>query len=202
MLGIPKMCRSSDWRAVPHRRALVALVLIGGVPWALPSAREKPGIAPLHHRPGDRLGYSVVRARPMPCSIAPAASYADHGVQQTSTSRTKPTRTTLGTWVRAPPRTMSRSLGFAPQCQRRPYGVRTAWPGSLRRSLVLGLAPCRPTLRTASLFPKFHDSIIQCHDPLRTRDRTTIVVLLVTVPPPGAAQRPTRERLAHRIERR
>jgi hypothetical protein len=65
-----------DWHAVLVGAVLVALVLMGSVLWALPSARDKPGIAALTLALVMAYGYGVVALGNAVLDRSNGASYA------------------------------------------------------------------------------------------------------------------------------
>jgi hypothetical protein len=88
-----------DWRAVLVGAVLVALVLIGRVLWALPSARDKPGIAALTLALLIAYGYGVVALGNSVLDRSTGASYATtvYGKHVTS-GRYRTPKLRLGPW--------------------------------------------------------------------------------------------------------
>ena len=88
-----------DWRAVLVGAVLVALVLIGRVLWALPSARDKPGIAALTLALLIAYGYGVVALGNAVLDRSNGASYATtvYGKHVTS-GRYRTPKLRLGPW--------------------------------------------------------------------------------------------------------
>ena len=135
-----------DWHAVLVGAALVALVLMGGVLWALPSAREKPGIAALTLALAMAYGYGVVALGNAVLDRSSGASYATtvYGKHVTS-GRNRTPKLRLGPWG---PRTTeddvtvpwdlyrSASVGQTVCVLLRPGAFGIRW---------YRLAPCQPT---------------------------------------------------------